>query len=451
MLWILVILSPIAFVSYILPITRRGGSLLSWRTWWEQLVAWAIIGIIAAFFLYLGFTMIAMINANPREFVCLPGDKDCGSGGLGLMNNILPYLIPLILLLIAQRETKRTSAMFAKEAIEMTEKVGKAAGQVAAIALTAGAAAGAAAGALGKAATGAQKLETTLGKVPIVGKPLKYGVGKPISWAFRGAEKLYAPPLLEYAAKTRRVKIPEEFEKMSAVEQERLTKLKLTPEERIQFASKMIDLGTFDKTSEEFRKKIIEDAEKKAEGPYYKKEVDKIRKALPDLVTAKLMVNFEIDPKAKQEMEKKIKDMATTLNVSEDSAAKIILTSKIKGEDVPKIATKEFWKDKDIMYGMQMYWGGSQYRKAAEKFEREFVDAFMEPLETKLKQIKSLPDAQAEKEYKELIYQNTARARYLETTAAQEFGFGSLYVLAPDVIKHNPKYKNIRDIIAEKP
>jgi hypothetical protein len=157
MLWILVILSPIAFVSYILPITRRGRSLLSWRTWWEQLIAWSIIGIIAAFFLYLGFTMIAMINANPRQFVCLPGDQNCGPGGLGLMNNILPYLIPLVLLWIAYRETKKTTAMFAREIVEMPEKVAKGAVMAAAIAATAGTAA---------AAGGALKaLPATVGKL----------------------------------------------------------------------------------------------------------------------------------------------------------------------------------------------------------------------------------------------------------------------------------------------
>ena len=139
MLWILVILSPIAFVSYILPVTRHGKTLLSWRNWWEQLVAWAIIGIIAGFFLYLGFLMIAIINNNPGYFTCLPGDTNpdgtpkCGPG-LGLMNNVVPYLIPLVLLWIAYRETKKTSAMFAGDIISATEKVTKGATMAAAIA-----------------------------------------------------------------------------------------------------------------------------------------------------------------------------------------------------------------------------------------------------------------------------------------------------------------------------
>ncbi|MBZ9569549.1 hypothetical protein KJA16_01335 [Patescibacteria group bacterium] len=164
MLWILVILSPIAFVSYILPITRRGRSLLSWRTWWQQLVAWSIIGIIAAFFLYLGFTMISMINADPSSVVTYPN-----LSGLGLMNNILPYLIPLVLLWIAYDQTKKTSAMFAREIIEMPEKAAKAAVMTAAIAATAGAA-GAAGGAL-------KAMPAAIGKL---GKKMqKYGTAHP--------------------------------------------------------------------------------------------------------------------------------------------------------------------------------------------------------------------------------------------------------------------------------
>jgi len=168
MLWILVILSPIAFVSYILPVTRRGGSLLSWRTWWEQLIAWSIIGIIAGFFLYLGFTMISMVASDPRAFTCQPGDPDCGAG-LGLMNNVLPYLIPLVLLWIAYRETKRTSAMFAKEIVEMPEKMAKAAVTAAAIFATKGLAMGAIRGIPGATATEA-RIRERLERAPLIGR-----------------------------------------------------------------------------------------------------------------------------------------------------------------------------------------------------------------------------------------------------------------------------------------
>jgi hypothetical protein len=190
MLWILVILSPIAFVSYILPVTRRGRTLLNWRTWWEQLIAWSIIGIVAAFFLYLGFTMIAMINANPNQFTCVPGDQNCGPGGLGLMNNILPYLIPLVLLWIAHKEKKRTSAWFAREIMEMPEKVAKGAVMAAAIAATGGAAtamSGKLKGALGTLSS-KPKFEEWAKTHPTAAKPAAL-IAKPMQWGRKRVEK----------------------------------------------------------------------------------------------------------------------------------------------------------------------------------------------------------------------------------------------------------------------
>jgi hypothetical protein len=122
--------------------------------------------------------MIGMINANTWAFVCQPGVSNCGPGGLGLMNNVLPYLIPLVLLWIAYRETKRTSAMFAKEIVEMPEKIGKSA-------VMAGLTVGMAAATAGAGAV-ATKLGPTMGKVAsglktfgekhkILGAPIRTG------------------------------------------------------------------------------------------------------------------------------------------------------------------------------------------------------------------------------------------------------------------------------------
>jgi hypothetical protein len=203
MLWIIVIVSPVAFVSYILPVTKRGQSLLSWRKWWEQLISWSIIGIIAGFFLYLGFTMISMINASPGMFVTQP-DLSWGGGGLGLMNNILPYLIPLVLLWIAYKETKRTSAWFAGDIIQFTEKIGKTAVTAATMIATAGAgmavkAAGAAGGRIkGAAGTMAseKKWEDWKGEHKVVGGIMDRPA-RAMQWAERRKEdvekKIVAP------------------------------------------------------------------------------------------------------------------------------------------------------------------------------------------------------------------------------------------------------------------
>lgn len=56
-LWVLMILSPIAFLSKIFPNTRTTKmifpDILHWDKWWEKLIQWTIIGIPISFFLFL--------------------------------------------------------------------------------------------------------------------------------------------------------------------------------------------------------------------------------------------------------------------------------------------------------------------------------------------------------------------------------------------------------------
>jgi hypothetical protein len=176
MLWILVILSPIAFVSYIFPSTRRGKSLLNWNQWWEQLVEWCIIGITCAFFLYLGFVMINLMGS--MSFF------KAGPEGLGRLNGVLPWFVPMVLLYIGYKELKKTTAMFAQGIIQMPEKIAKTAMQAAVAAgvavATGGAGAPAALAPLTRA-TGA--LRERLERFPLVGQALG-GPG-----AFRASQK----------------------------------------------------------------------------------------------------------------------------------------------------------------------------------------------------------------------------------------------------------------------
>lgn len=56
-IWLAVILSPIAFVCSILPVTKK-----YWDFWWKNLLQWALAGPITAFFLYLGAKTATIIN-----------------------------------------------------------------------------------------------------------------------------------------------------------------------------------------------------------------------------------------------------------------------------------------------------------------------------------------------------------------------------------------------------
>jgi len=57
MIWVLVILAPLAFVSVIIPQTK----VLIWDRWWNKFIEWCFIGVPAAFFLYLGAKLFELI------------------------------------------------------------------------------------------------------------------------------------------------------------------------------------------------------------------------------------------------------------------------------------------------------------------------------------------------------------------------------------------------------
>ena len=68
MLWILMILSPIAFLSRIFPPGKTTKmifpGILHWDQWWEKLIQWTIIGIPISFFLYLSHRLCTDMNVT---------------------------------------------------------------------------------------------------------------------------------------------------------------------------------------------------------------------------------------------------------------------------------------------------------------------------------------------------------------------------------------------------
>jgi len=115
MIWVLVIVSPIAFFSRIFPATKRGEyafkSILSWDEWWKQFIEWSLIGITAGFFLYLGEQLMVMAPGF------IPGVYPEGVGGMlatpiiDFMNNLLPYGVVLAFLLLGFFVATSTSAL----------------------------------------------------------------------------------------------------------------------------------------------------------------------------------------------------------------------------------------------------------------------------------------------------------------------------------------------------
>jgi hypothetical protein len=117
-IWMLVILSPLAFVAWILPGTRG-----LWSMWWKQFLQWSIIGVFAAFFLYLGDHIMG--SAASASLTCsTPG----GFGGwivgpvITMFEQMMPYVVALLFLLFGFFVALTTSAFGAAGIISTAQK-----------------------------------------------------------------------------------------------------------------------------------------------------------------------------------------------------------------------------------------------------------------------------------------------------------------------------------------
>jgi len=387
MLWILVIISPVAFVSYILPITRRGKSLLNWGSWLEQLIEWCVIGITGGFFLYLGFFMIDMISANPTIFT-----KQSNSQGLGLMNNILPYIIPLVLLWIAYREITKTSAMFAKNVIEAPEKMAKTA-VTAATAFVGGMAMGAIGGLAAKAvperarAWGErQAVAPTWGTgVGGVKGALMRTIGAPVGYARRkvGEAVLTVPSMEKEVAEKayrdadkrdasgnlkalREAKYDAEKEGIlkRTIERKQLTDVR---DENIYGKNALRDneiLPIYKKARVLRDKDAVEDIENSfvPKSPEWK---DKFSKII-DEETKK----YKEEDQTHAGLTDKEKEEKGYSNYTQKVMARIITS-----DDIKKMQ-KDWWDNPEAMEAAQKFWSGHQVSEAARNFGRSFTDSF---------------------------------------------------------------------------
>lgn len=105
-LWILVMLSPLAFVFYVFPFTKK-----FFQMWWDNFFQWCIIGIPAAFTLYLADKLMEYISSSAY------------TGGAYLV-----FFVPGFFLIAGFLFSLKTSAMGAGMAIKAFRGTGKFAG-----------------------------------------------------------------------------------------------------------------------------------------------------------------------------------------------------------------------------------------------------------------------------------------------------------------------------------
>ena len=177
-LWVLVILSPLAFVCYVFPATKN-----VWQMWWKNFSQWCIIGIPAGLFYYIGAKM-QEVGASKKlglpDFTSIPQASDPIMGMEGgkfgndvinithLLSGYISFIIPALFMIIGFFVALQTSAMGASAIMNFANKnKGKALSMAAGVGLKA---TGTAGKLLGKAGAWAGGLGTPGGAVNKIGK-----------------------------------------------------------------------------------------------------------------------------------------------------------------------------------------------------------------------------------------------------------------------------------------
>ncbi|MBI4134254.1 MAG: type IV secretion system protein [Candidatus Terrybacteria bacterium] len=168
-LWILMILSPLAFLAAILPATQQ-----YWNKWLHDFTRWTVFAPIAVFFIWLGTWLIFYLNSNQARW----GEYETNSGFvlaiLGGADKMMRYAVILIFLYMSVKVTQALAGEAAKFA---TATIGAAIGGVALGAAGGGAAIGllrasrmgaAAQGAIGRAVANTPILRRIPGAETIV-------------------------------------------------------------------------------------------------------------------------------------------------------------------------------------------------------------------------------------------------------------------------------------------
>ena len=442
---ILAILSPLAFICLILPQTEK-----YWKQWLNTLIEWSICGI---FFLFLLALMCAGIN-----YLMPPNIGNSWIAAIpflswkGIGAQVVFYFSAFIFLFVILSVGKKTIPSMTQGLINMATNIGKT-----------------------MWTSGLKPLGKTTRENFLEGTAKSKTMEK---WAtlptpeLKGAKKLLSPFAIPAYATARRIgqtlgpgaldaqkkKIAEAQKKSEGIQDPNLELSKYLDAmargdttNAIGIANDMIKKGG------PFKNKIIKELQRPDEkNPDLIKATALAKNAndLGDAPSAERIARAALSSKvSKENREKILGEMGFKLN--NDDIAKGYkttfekLVAEAKNDDI-KIFNKDIWNDPEVIKTVKERWNGSQLSQAAKEFSNEFTESFNKSTQEDLKKIKTLPDPQAEETFKTYVRQNPRISRYLETSAAQEIGLGSIYAGAPDHVKEKyDKKGGIRAILAE--
>ncbi len=421
MIWVLVIVSPLAFFSWIFPGSQKYlfKSILGWDEWWRQFIEWSMIGIIGAFFLYLQEQLL--IRA-PSMISTIPSDLAWGWLTIPVVefiNNLLPYGVALAFSIIGFFITTSTSAMGAGAITSFFKEQGTTIGRAAMFPLQRLGVRGIAgmAGTLEKVGRLTGMGAGAVEKIPVIGKPLAW----PVKGMAKGFEAGAVAPLRRYVARARRVDFDEMFKGMETGEMAEQIGTLLSKEDRVSAAAWMAEKGLIDKAgvSEEFKKQMAKEAEDVSEKEGYQKSAADVSESLPRFVSEKFLLKLKATKEDKKKLEGEVdkivedisKDKELTVKIrtkvetdlekrgiteakvgvaeyqkklneaieqeTRDMAAREYLVGGLKAGDVKDIEKKSFSKDVfeaiGVRRGMRK-WSSAHMSALINNFKKEVVD-----------------------------------------------------------------------------
>lgn len=412
LLWILVILSPLAFFAYVLPATRK-----YWSMWWNQFIQWCFIGVVAAFWLYLSEQIMMVTNLTS------PAPPSQQFGGLSA---IFSYTIPIIFLFMGLGAALSSAAPVAGA---ITGAVSQATGQVKGL--------GKVVGGAGKfAARGGMKAaELVAGKEKVQEKirgiSEKWAKAAPVGIVAPGAgtrERLggWATRQTWGRAKEAQRAMGRAGLTFSEIEKERMKRAEKeakaieTPallHSKIASASGAEQIGLVTDAIE--RGGAFSAGLEKILPPEAAKKLGTLANSLGAVPQAEAIARRFIEQAEEMGFDRyeDFSDESEKKKEWDKKGYKTItdkLIDEAKSEKEVKQFSKEFWKSPDAMETIQKFWGGNQLKAAADTFGRLFAEKYMETAEGR------------EKPVDWYLANNPGGLLYLSGNAAQDLGFSSI-------------------------
>lgn len=305
-LWTISILSPFAFLAYILPSTRPW-----FGKWLKELISWSFFGIPLAFFLYLSTYALRHASDITRfysegslaSFIPLIDSQTPQELLERSIQEVIAPTIALIFLFIGIRLSRQMAPAGADSVIKFGDKIIKG---IKTSALTGGILAKGA-GILQKSLAASATRSTRAGaraeawlqnKLPgrtgqVTGKIAKYAM-RPFDAMTKGINAAVSPGLITYIAGQRKISLPKNWDEMLASEQEAYVNAGVSlPSHQIQFMEKMADKGMLGSTSKAFQDKAKALRDTYKNNPHLQNEVRAINNTFPESVTKEVRLEMK--------------------------------------------------------------------------------------------------------------------------------------------------------------